>query len=283
MRGRVWCDESVVALKFEGKAGPSPRSDDSRFVLQASASARNSAADEEVGGHGGADGDDDPTDVLLVHFLRVIGAAVAADEAADEHEDGLRPDDNSGEYESEQGDGVDDADEKVFDSVHRVNIFHAEQGEKRKDQDADARAEIADVHGDEQFERETGDEERAGSLTLRGAIFYPGADARAGDEKQSGAEQQPGNQAEESRLRRAEENARAEEASEDADEKERGEQAARLGGEGLAIGDGAGDGAGPDRGSVSGVGGDGRDAGEEQSGEGDEAAATGDGIEQAGN
>ncbi len=84
----------------------------------------------------------------------------------------------------------------------------------------------------------------------------------------------------ESGLRRAEQDARAEHAADDADEKEQREEAARVGCEGVAVGDGAGEGAGEKRGSVGGVGRDGRHAGEKQRGEGNETAAAGDGVEQ---
>ena len=152
---------------------------------------------EEIGGHGEADGDDDPADVLRVYFLRVVGAAVAADEAADEHQNGLRPDDDSGDDKSGHGDAVDDADEENFYAVHCVNIFHAEQGEEGEDEDADTGAEIADVHGDEEFEKDSGDEKWAGSLALRGTLLDPGADPGAGEEQQCGGEQEPGDEAHE--------------------------------------------------------------------------------------
>jgi hypothetical protein len=40
---------------------------------------------EEVGGHTQADGDHDPADVLLVHFLRVVRAGVTAGQATQNH------------------------------------------------------------------------------------------------------------------------------------------------------------------------------------------------------
>ena|ERR1700733_9989624 len=86
----------------------------------------------------------------------------------------------------------------------------------------------------------------------------------------------------ESGLRRVEQDARAEESADDAGEKEKREQAARFGSERVAVGDGAGDGAGEKRGGVGGVGGDGRHASEKQRGERDKAAAAGDGVEQTG-
>lgn len=87
-----------------------------------------SVPDEEVGGHGDAYGYYDPADVLGVHFLGVVGAGVAADEAGYDHEEGLGPENSFGEDEGDHGDAVDDADEQDFYAVHRVNIFHAEQG-----------------------------------------------------------------------------------------------------------------------------------------------------------
>ncbi len=95
------------------------------------------------------------------------------------------------------------------------------------------------------------------------------------------ASRSQGTRAQEGCLRSVEQDARAEHAADDAGDEERREKAARVGSEGAAIGDGAGDGAGPDRGGVGGVGGDGRHAGEEQRGEGDEAAASSDGIEDS--
>jgi hypothetical protein len=86
----------------------------------------------------------------------------------------------------------------------------------------------------------------------------------------------------ESGLRRVEQDARAEVSADDAGEKQQGEEAARVWSEGVAVGDGAGDGAGKKRGGIGGVGRDGRPAGEKQRGEGNETAAAGDGVEQAG-
>ena len=54
-----------------------------------------------------------------------------------------------------------------------------------------------------------------------------------------------------------------------------------LGRESLAVGHGARDGSGPDRGGVGGVGGDGRYANEDQRWKGDEAAASRDGIDRS--
>ena len=49
-----------------------------------------------------------------------------------------------------------------------------------------------------------------------------------------------------------------------------------------AVGGGAGDGSGPERGGVGGIGRDGRNAGQQQCREGKKAAAAGDGIGDAG-
>ena len=84
-----------------------------------------SVADEEVGGHGDAYSYYYPADVFLVHFLGVVGAGVAAGQAAGDHQDGLGPENHFGDDEGDHGDAVDDADEQDFYSVHRVNIFHA--------------------------------------------------------------------------------------------------------------------------------------------------------------
>ena len=83
-------------------------------------------------------------------------------------------------------------------------------------------------------------------------------------------------------MRSAQQDARAEESADDAGEKEKREQAARVWSERVAVGDGAGDGAGPERRGTGGVGGDGRHASKHQGGERDETAAAGDGVEQSG-
>src|SRR5271155_3454407 len=238
-------------------------------------------AGEKIGGHAQAYCYYYPADVFLVHFLGVVGAGVAADQAACDHQDGLGPEDHFGEDEGDHGDAVDDADEQNFYSVHGVNIFHAEQSEQRENQNADAGAEIADVNRDQQLEEKTGNGERAGRFSGGGAAADPGADARSGEEEQSGGEEQPGNQMQESRLRRAEQDARADDAADDSGEEQQREQAARGGSEGVAVSDGAGDGAGKKCGGVGGVGRDGGHAAEKESGEGDEAAAAGYGVEQA--
>ncbi len=75
---------------------------------------------------------------------------------------------------------------------------------------------------------------------------------------------------------------RAEYAAENAQTDQRQKQAARFGRERVAIGDRAGESAGPDGDGVSGVGGDRRNAGEKQRREGDEAAAAGDGVDGSG-
>ena len=82
-------------------------------------------------------------------------------------------------------------------------------------------------------------------------------------------------------LRSDQQNARAQNAADDAGEKQRREEAARVGSESVAIRYRAREGAGKKRGGVGGVGGDGRHAGEKQRGEGNETAAAGDGVDGA--
>jgi hypothetical protein len=73
-----------------------------------------SVADEEVRGHAQADGDYDPAGRLLVHFLCEVGARVAPGEAAENHQDGSRPENHPDEDECDHGDAVHHADQQTF-------------------------------------------------------------------------------------------------------------------------------------------------------------------------
>ena len=72
----------------------------------------------------------------------------------------------------------------------------------------------------------------------------------------------------ESGLRRAEQDAGAEGSADDADNQQQREKTARVWGKGVAVGDGAGNCAGKERGGVGGIGRDRRHAGEKERGEG---------------
>ena len=99
-------------------------------------------------------------------------------------------------------------------------------------------------------------------------------------EQQRGAEHEPGQHLHESVRGGFQQEDGAGDAADDADE-EKGNENAAADIESVAVGSAAGGGADPERETVGGIGGNGRDSGEEESGESDEAAAAGDGVERA--
>jgi len=201
------------------------------------------------------------------------------EEAARGNYDGLGPDDRAGHDESECGDAVDDPAENHLELVHGVNVGHAECGEHRQIQDADAAAEIASIHRHQQLEdRSAG--HRCSRCVVRDSYRNPPGQAIPKGKQQRGTEHEPRQHAKESLRGRLNQEKCSRQAAQNARQHQRNHHApgnVQL----LGIGAAARGGSHPEGQSVGGVGGDRRNAGKQKSGKGDKTRAAGHSVDSA--
>src|SRR5215831_8306802 len=100
---------------------------------------------KEVGRHGPADGDDEPSDIARVELSRERRGHVAAKGRANCHGQPILPRDLARDDERCEGEAVDGDAQERLQPVHLVNVRHAGQRHRRQHHDAHAAAEVTAV------------------------------------------------------------------------------------------------------------------------------------------
>ena len=101
--------------------------------------------------------DDEETQDAWVDLFGNAGRGIAADNGPHRHQQPQGPDNRPFEGEENDGDAVDRRGADIFDCVHAVQIAHAHDAEGGKHQNADARAKVAAIEGEEKLEDDAAD------------------------------------------------------------------------------------------------------------------------------
>src|SRR5260221_11048720 len=119
---------------------------------------------EKVHRHCQADYNDEAADPGGGKLLSVVGAEISAEDRAHDHDAALSPNHGTGHNESDDRDAVDDPPEHDLQSVHGMNLSHAEGGEHRKVQNPNPAAEGPPVDPDHQPKQRRDGHRRRGSI-----------------------------------------------------------------------------------------------------------------------
>jgi hypothetical protein len=234
---------------------------------------------EEVDRHGGSDSYHEGSNPGLGQLLGIVRAEVSADDRAGDHDRSGFPGNGARQREGQHAHGIDNATQDSFQSIHRVNVGHAEGREHGQIHDSDAAAEIASVNGDDQFE-ERGNCDGLARGIMREAAFGSASQACAKYKEEGGSQHQPRQDAQECLGGRSEKQEGSGDSSDHAGDRQRDHDAPRDV-EVFAIGAGAGSDAHPEGDRVGGIRLDRGNSAEHKRGEGDEASAAGDCVERA--
>src|SRR5262249_55487140 len=139
--------------------------------------------------------DDDEAHVLRLGLLGEVGAEVATEDRAGDHDDRLRPVHGMRKHEQYGCYAVRHRRKPGLQRVHGVDVLHAEQGQHGEDEDPGAGAEIPDVEGDEKLKNYAAPGSKLAVLAMRRALPDPAADAAAHHEDDGRDEKQPWHQA----------------------------------------------------------------------------------------
>src|SRR5437773_11301739 len=117
---------------------------------------------------------------LLADALSEARAGVSAKHPPGRHRERDRPVDDPSEREHDDGHAVDARPAPVLEPVHTMDVGESHEPQRSEHEDADAGAEVAAVHSDEELRHE---EARARSFGLRARHAQPPQEASL-DEKQ---------------------------------------------------------------------------------------------------
>src|ERR1700704_5515345 len=86
------------------------------------------ALPEKVRRHRQADHNDETANPGSRKLLSVVGAEISAEERAHDHHAAFSPNHSTGQNEGDDSDAIDDPAEHDLQSIHSVNVGHAECG-----------------------------------------------------------------------------------------------------------------------------------------------------------
>ncbi len=241
--------------------------------------------DEEVNGDDEAENDDDGAQDAVADAAGIARAGIAADGAGDHHEPAEAPLNGAADHEGNGGNGVGGGGEDDLQGIHFGDAVDAAEGEGGEGEQAGAGSEVADVVADDELRGEHRDDiDFCAVLGVRGVVFGAAAHharERAAEREGDGTQQEEvGDEAKEGILGAVQEGERASEPAGERDQDDGDDEADVLANFFSITGDG-GELAGPEGDGAGGVGLDGQQAGFEERGENEEAAAAGDGVDES--
>src|SRR6266496_6561800 len=104
---------------------------------------------KKVCSHSNAHRDHEPSDPKLRETQRIMRSKISAQSSAADHDQRLRPKDSVFQNEDQNSDSIGRAAENDLESVHLVNISHAESCEHGQDHESHATAEVAAINADQ--------------------------------------------------------------------------------------------------------------------------------------